>query len=87
MESYYREDLAYIHDAGFGHFAENAALMLIKLLRQQGKNSGFIIDLGCGSGIAIAKLQESGYNCLGIDISIDAIAKLINSICTIARKS
>lgn len=74
MEKYYREDLAYIHDVGFGHFAENAASMLVKLLQKQRKNRGFIVDLGCGSGIAIAKLHAAGYDSLGVDISTDLIA-------------
>jgi SAM-dependent methyltransferase len=30
----YREDLAYIHDVGFGHFANNAAPGLLEMLRQ-----------------------------------------------------
>ena len=30
MEDAYREDLAYIHDASFGHFARGAAALLLE---------------------------------------------------------
>jgi hypothetical protein len=33
MTDAYREDLAYIHDVGFGHLAKNAAPVLLEALR------------------------------------------------------
>jgi SAM-dependent methyltransferase len=68
MESY-KNDLAYIHDTGFGGFAKNSAPGLLGLLHKSGINDGLVIDLGCGSGIWAAELSRHGYDVLGIDIS------------------
>lgn len=70
----YENDLAYIHDAGFGDFARNAAPGLVTVLRRAGIRSGLIVDLGCGSGIWAAELTRRGYDVLGIDISRSMIA-------------
>jgi SAM-dependent methyltransferase len=65
----YKQDLAYIHDAGFGGFSTNAAPGLLQLLRQGGIKDGLVVDLGCGSGIWAKELIRAGYNVLGIDYS------------------
>jgi SAM-dependent methyltransferase len=65
----YKDDLAYIHDTGFGDFAKNSAPGLLKILRQSGTESGLVVDLGCGGGIWARELSHAGYNVLGIDIS------------------
>jgi SAM-dependent methyltransferase len=70
----YREDLAYIHDAGFGRFAEAAAPVLLNALVQTGIKDGLVVDLGCGSGILSRLVSEAGYEILGIDISEAMVA-------------
>ena len=65
----YRDDLAYIHDAGFGAFAADAAPWLLELFRSRGLVSGTVVDLGCGSGIWARALADARYDVLGIDIS------------------
>lgn len=65
----YNDDLAYIHDVGFGDFATNSAPGLLEILRQGGVTSGLVVDLGCGSGIWARKLVDASYDVLGIDIS------------------
>ena len=65
----YRDDLAYIHDVGFGDYARNSAQGLIEILRQAGITSGLVIDLGCGSGLWARELVKAGYDVLGIDLS------------------
>ena len=65
----YSEDLAYIHDAGYGDFARGAAPALLGALRAHGITTGRVVDLGCGSGIWAALLLDAGYEVLGIDIS------------------
>jgi SAM-dependent methyltransferase len=65
----YGEDLAYIHDAGFGDVAAAAAEWLVGELRRIGFASGTVTDLGCGSGILAARLAQAGYSVLGVDVS------------------
>ena len=67
--NYYQEDLAYVHDSGFGEFAINATSMILKTLGEQFPNKGLVIDLGCGSGIVAKSLTQAGFNVLGIDHS------------------
>lgn len=74
MEAAYREDLAYIHDAGFGHFARAAAGLLLDELPRHGLDHGLVIDLGCGSGLLSEQLAAGGFEALGIDISPAFIA-------------
>jgi SAM-dependent methyltransferase len=74
MISGYREDLAYIHDVGYGHFARSAGPGLLEMLRQTGAISGLVVDLGCGSGIWARELCDAGYDVLGVDQSAAMIA-------------
>jgi SAM-dependent methyltransferase len=68
-EGAYREDLAYIHDAGYGEVARGAAEVLLAELAQAGLREGTIVDLGCGSGILAARVAAAGYRVVGIDVS------------------
>ncbi|MEX2115236.1 MAG: class I SAM-dependent methyltransferase [Pirellulales bacterium] len=70
----YREDLAYIHDVGFGGFAAGAAPWLLALLKSHALTDGLVIDLGCGSGIWARELSMAGFGVLGYDISEAMIA-------------
>ncbi len=68
-EKAYDADLAYVHDAGFGSFAEAAARFLCQQLARRGIRSGKIVELGCGSGIQAAAMSNAGYEIVGYDIS------------------
>ena len=74
MTDAYRDDLAYIHDAGFGGLARAAGPVLVEALRRRGFAGGLVVDLGCGSGIVSRAVAEAGYDVLGIDISPAMIA-------------
>jgi SAM-dependent methyltransferase len=74
MQNAYRDDLAYIHDAGFGGIARGAAALLIEELRRGAVARGLVIDLGCGSGILSEQLLLCGFDVLGIDLSAAQIA-------------
>lgn len=67
--SIYGEDLAWIHDVGFGDFARESAPGVLALLREAGIDRGLVVDLGCGSGIWAEELIAAGYRVLGIDAS------------------
>jgi SAM-dependent methyltransferase len=69
MTDAYQDDLAYIHDTGFGGFARGSAPGLLSLLRGNGITDGIVVDLGCGSGIWARALADSGYEVVGVDIS------------------
>jgi SAM-dependent methyltransferase len=71
----YREDLAYIHDAGHGAIASDAAERLITELAVAPHPGGTVVDLGCGSGILAGALVRAGYQVVGIDMS-DAMVAL-----------
>jgi SAM-dependent methyltransferase len=66
----YDEDLAYTHDRGFGHVAEEAARYVLTLL----PTGASVVELGCGSGITARRLTDSGHDLLGIDQSPALIA-------------
>ncbi|MCI0642666.1 MAG: class I SAM-dependent methyltransferase [Gemmataceae bacterium] len=74
MSDAYRADLAYIHNAGFGHFARAAASKLLRELRRIRVSCGLVVDLACGSGILAKQVSEAGFDVLGIDISPAMIA-------------
>lgn len=75
MHQGYQEDLAYIHDVGFGAFSNESAPNILEIFSQKGINNGLVIDLGCGSGIWAKALTAAGYQVLGIDLS-DAMLDL-----------
>lgn len=69
MSAGYGDDLAYIHDAGFGHMATSAADELIRRLAKLRIKSGLVVDLGCGSGLLAEKLVAAGFDVVGFDSS------------------
>lgn len=69
MTGWYREDLAYIHDVGFGDYALESAPGILEILARSGIRDGLVVDLGCGSGLWARELANAGYRVLGIDIS------------------
>jgi SAM-dependent methyltransferase len=69
MADAYQDDLAYIHDAGYGGPARNAAPVLLSRLRLSNIGRGLVIDLGCGSGILSEVVTAAGFDVLGIDLS------------------
>jgi SAM-dependent methyltransferase len=66
----YDEDLAYTHDRGFGHVAEDAAGYVLTLLPEHAE----VVELGCGSGITARRLTDAGHRVRGIDQSPALIA-------------
>lgn len=75
MNEWYREDLAYIHDVGFGDYALRSAPGILEILdRNVRTQEGLVVDLGCGSGLWAHELTKAGYRVLGLDISEAMIA-------------
>lgn len=69
MKEWYKEDLAFIHDAGHTDFALKSAPGILEILARNGIGKGLVVDLGCGSGVWAQELTRAGYEVLGIDIS------------------
>src|SRR5215831_7021051 len=69
MKKWYGDDLAYIHDVGFGDYAVKSAPGLLEILKRAGIEGGLVVDLGCGSGLWAEQLVRAHYQVLGIDIS------------------
>ena len=74
MNEYYKEDLAFIHDAGFSEWALKSAPGILEILKQNRVPKGLVVDLGCGSGLWARELAKANYQVLGIDISEAMIA-------------
>ena len=74
MAEFYREDLAYIHDVGFGAYALGSAPGILAILDRYRIREGLVVDLGCGSGLWAQELTKVGYHVLGIDLSEQMIA-------------
>lgn len=74
LSAFYEEDLAYVHDTGFGGFARDAAPGLLAMLHAAGIAGGLVVDLGCGSGIWARALRDAGYDVFGVDASAAMIA-------------
>ena len=70
----YREDLAYIHDAGHSAVSNAAAQRLVEELRGLGFRHGTVVDLGCGSGMLACVVSHAGYRVIGMDISDAMVA-------------
>lgn len=74
MSAGYRDDLAHVHDAGFGGLARAAAWHLLGELRRRRIAEGTVVDLGCGSGLFCAELAAAGFDTAGFDLSPAMIA-------------
>ena len=63
---YYRADLAYVHDAGFGFHADACAPGVLELLKDV---RGDVLELGCGSGLLTRYLVDAGHQVIATDAS------------------
>jgi SAM-dependent methyltransferase len=68
MTDLYQGDLAHIHVDGGFHW-EGAAAALLAWLKQNNIRSGLVVDLGCGGGQWLRRLNKTGYESCGIDVS------------------
>jgi SAM-dependent methyltransferase len=75
LREIYRDDLAYVHDAGFSAYCLGAAPGLLNILRRAGIRAGQVVDLGSGGGRWAARLAHAGYDVLGVEQS-SAMVKL-----------
>ena len=66
----YRADLAQVHVEGYSFHWERAAPTLLGWLREMKLSSdALVVDLGCGGGQWLARLDREGYRTCGVDLS------------------
>jgi SAM-dependent methyltransferase len=59
---------------GFDFWARGATPGVLRLLGEAGIDSGVVVELGCGSGIAAAMFLDAGYEVFGVDVSEAMVA-------------
>lgn len=75
MSSLYSDELAAVHEAGFGELAEAAARWLVRALARRRLDGGAVVELGCGAGVLAARLVAAGRRVVGCDVSPAMIAR------------
>ncbi|WP_327010189.1 class I SAM-dependent methyltransferase [Dactylosporangium sp. NBC_01737] len=68
-EPYYRRDLAYVFDQGYGFHAEACAPGILALLEPVRAGGGVVLEIGCGSGLLTKRLVEAGHRVIATDAS------------------
>jgi SAM-dependent methyltransferase len=68
-QPYYRENLALVHDLGFGFHAERCAPGILALLAGVRERGGLVLELGCGSGLLTRHLVGAGHRVIATDAS------------------
>jgi SAM-dependent methyltransferase len=68
-EPYYRRDLAYVFDQGYGFHAEACAPGILALLEDVRARQGLVLEIGCGSGLLTKHLVEAGHRVIATDAS------------------
>jgi SAM-dependent methyltransferase len=61
------DDLAYVHDQGYGFHAAACAPGLIELLRPVLERNGVVLEIGCGSGLLTQRLVQAGHRVIATD--------------------
>jgi SAM-dependent methyltransferase len=69
-QSYYRRDLAIVHDRGFAYHAAACAPGIIALLAPVRARDGLVLEVGCGSGVLTEHLVGAGHRVLATDASL-----------------
>jgi SAM-dependent methyltransferase len=68
-DSYYRANLAFVHDRGFGRYPNECAPGVLDLLAPVRGRGGLVHEIGCGSGTLTRHLLVAGHRVLASDAS------------------
>jgi SAM-dependent methyltransferase len=72
-EPYYRDDLALVHDRGYGFHGDRCAPGILALLEPV--RGGCVLEIGCGTGALTRHLLAAGYQVLATDASPAMLAR------------
>ncbi len=67
-QPFFGQDLAYVHGQGFAHYWDGAADWLAELARIPGETP-YAVDIGCGDGRMLGKLEQRHVPGCGFDVS------------------
>jgi SAM-dependent methyltransferase len=68
---YYRHDLAFVHDQGYGKHGDRCAPGILDLLSPV--HGGLMLEVGCGSGALTRHLLAAGFQVIATDASPDML--------------
>jgi SAM-dependent methyltransferase len=68
-DRYYRPDLAYVTDQGYGFHAVDCAPGILKLLEPVRERAGLVLEIGCGTGLLTRLLVQAGHRVVATDAS------------------
>jgi SAM-dependent methyltransferase len=72
-EPYYRDDLALVHDRGYGQHGMRVAPGILALLEPV--RGGRVLEIGCGAGALTKHLLSAGHQVLATDASPALLAR------------
>ncbi len=78
--TYYRDDLALIHDRGFGFHGDRCAPGILTELEPIRARGGLVLELGCGSGHLTRHLVDAGCRVIATDASPSMLALARHSV-------
>jgi ubiquinone/menaquinone biosynthesis C-methylase UbiE len=80
------DDVAHEYDESLpGHVVEHLLQRRVEFVRSY-KESGRVLDVGCGTGTFLERLGEGPFECVGVDVS-DAMVERANARGVDARKA
>ncbi len=68
-ESFARVYDTFMDNVPYSQWAED----YVEILKNHGIEDGILLDLGCGTGSLTLRLQEKGYDMIGVDYSMDML--------------
>jgi SAM-dependent methyltransferase len=69
MDTYFRPDLARVHEDAFGFHADNCVSGILDLLAPVRDRGGLVLEIGCGTGLLTRHLVGAGHRVVATDAS------------------